>query len=160
MKWRNIKFKTWHSKFYLFREGLQWQSVDHFTSWTKSSQLERRQPRKPSAFPPSWEPVSLLGASSPPSPSDGGPRPSQETVIICPFHKMGHILYNIQPCWAWNSLTVFQEYTYKYHHCDHRDLERLTWSDNILDLAFSAFFLWMNSMRTLLFLNTLPLAFR
>merc|ERR1719422_268408 len=34
------------------------------------------------------------------------------------------------------------------------------WSDNILDLAFSAFFLWMNSMRTLLFLNTLPLAFR
>merc|ERR1719233_1796774 len=34
------------------------------------------------------------------------------------------------------------------------------WSDNILDLAFSAFFLWMNSMRTLLFLNTLPLALR
>merc|ERR1712179_863015 len=32
------------------------------------------------------------------------------------------------------------------------------WSDNILDLAFSAFFLWMNSMRTLLFLKTLPLA--
>merc|ERR1719348_1046933 len=34
------------------------------------------------------------------------------------------------------------------------------WSANILVLAFSAFFLWMNSMRTLMFLNTLPLAFR
>merc|ERR1719277_2719644 len=34
------------------------------------------------------------------------------------------------------------------------------WSANILDLAFSAFFLWMNSIRTRLFLNTLPLAFR
>merc|ERR1719273_2875326 len=34
------------------------------------------------------------------------------------------------------------------------------WAAHILDLAFSAFFLWMNSIRTRLFLNTLPLAFR
>merc|ERR1712227_525062 len=34
------------------------------------------------------------------------------------------------------------------------------WSANILVLAFSAFFLWMNSIKTLLFLNTFPLALR
>merc|ERR1719150_2429315 len=34
------------------------------------------------------------------------------------------------------------------------------WSVNCLVRAFSAFFLWMNSMRTRLFLNTLPLAFK
>merc|ERR1719266_2892685 len=34
------------------------------------------------------------------------------------------------------------------------------WSANILVRDFSAFFLWINSMRTLLFLNTLPLALR
>ena len=63
-----------------------------------------------------------------------------------------------------NSLTVFQE----YYNCiitvttgmNNKNISVFTWSANILDLAFSAFFLWMNSMRTLLFLNTLPLAFR
>merc|ERR1719244_529692 len=34
------------------------------------------------------------------------------------------------------------------------------WSDNILDLAFSAFFLWMNSMRTLLFLKHVALGLK
>merc|ERR1712029_681398 len=34
------------------------------------------------------------------------------------------------------------------------------WSVNCLVLAFSAFFLWMNSIKTRLFLNTLPLAFK
>merc|ERR1719295_2181967 len=40
------------------------------------------------------------------------------------------------------------------------DLRASAWSANILDLAFSAFFLWMCSMRTRLFLKVLPLAFR
>ena len=35
-----------------------------------------------------------------------------------------------------------------------------TWSASILDLVFSAFFLWMCSIRTRLFLKVLPLAFR
>merc|ERR1719454_1022285 len=40
------------------------------------------------------------------------------------------------------------------------DLRASAWSANILDLAFSAFFLWICSMRTRLFLKVLPLAFR
>ena len=36
----------------------------------------------------------------------------------------------------------------------------LTWSCSCLVLAFSAFFLWMNSIKTLLFLKTFPLALR
>ena len=58
-----------------------------FTSWMKSSRLGRPQPRKPSAFPPSSEPVSPLGASWPPSPSDGEPRPGNKIVILCSQDK-------------------------------------------------------------------------
>jgi hypothetical protein len=40
------------------------------------------------------------------------------------------------------------------------DLRASAWSVNILERDFSAFLLWINSMRTRLFLNTLPLALR
>ena len=64
-----------------------------------------------------------------------------------------------QPCWAWYSLTVFQEME-MYHHINNKCSDGLTWSCSCLVLAFSAFFLWMNSIKTLLFLNTFPLALR